>query len=144
MDENETGIVKKVINDRILVECEASNLCNNCAEHNRCAISGDGKKKEIWIDNVDGVAAGDRILFKVKEVGIINASVLLYVTPIVFLFFGMIVGYKAHSFFNIEIELCSIIFGFGGLIISFVFIKIYSLFILHKERFKPVFIKKLD
>ena len=144
MDENETGIVKKVINNRILVECEASNMCNNCSEHGRCAISGDGKKKEMWIDNVEGLAAGDRILFKIKDGGIIYASVLLYVMPIVFLFSGMIAGYKLHSFFNIEGELSSIVLGFSGLIISFVFIKIYSVFILDKERFKPVFIKKLD
>ena len=144
MHENETGLVKKIVNNRILVECEAANMCNNCLENGRCGISGDGKKKEIWIDNVDGVAVDDRILFEIKDGGIVYASVLLYFIPIVFLFLGMIIGYKLHSFLNIDVELSSIIFGFSGLIISFVFIKVYSVFILHKERFKPIFIKKLD
>jgi len=144
MDENETGLVKKIVNNRVLVECEAVNMCNNCLENGRCSISGDGKKKELWIDNVDGVAVDDRIMFKIRDGGIIYASVLLYVIPMIFLFLGMIIGYKLHSFFNIEGELSSIIFGFAGLIISFVFIKIYSIFILGKKRFMPIFIKKLD
>jgi sigma-E factor negative regulatory protein RseC len=144
MNENETGLVKKIVNNKILVECEAVNMCNNCMENERCSISGDSKKRELWIDNAAGVAVGDRILFNIKESGLIYASVLLYVIPIVFLFLGMIIGYKLHSFLNIDAELSSIIFGFSGLIVSFLFIKIYSVFILHKERFKPIFIKRID
>ncbi|MCL1865386.1 MAG: SoxR reducing system RseC family protein [Spirochaetes bacterium] len=144
MDENETGLVKKIVNNRILVECEAVNMCNNCLENEHCAMSGDGKKREMWIDNVTGVAVGNRILFKIKDAGIIGASLILYVIPIVFLFLGIITGYKLHGFFNIDSELSSIIFGFIGIIVSFIFIKIYSILILKKERFNPIFIKKLD
>ena len=144
MNENETGLVKKIVNNRILVECEAVNMCNNCTENERCSISGDSKKREIWIDNVTGIDIGDRILFKFKESGIIYASVILYVIPVVFLFFGMITGYNLHSFFDIDVELSSIVFGIIGLIASFIFIKIYSNLVLNKERFKPIFIKRLD
>jgi sigma-E factor negative regulatory protein RseC len=144
MNENETAHVKKIVNDRMLVECEAVNMCNNCIEKEQCNISGDSKKREIWIDNAIGVAIGDRIIFNIKDGGVIYASVLLYVIPIVFLFLGMIIGYKLHSFFNIDVELSSIIFGSVCLIVSFIFIKIYYMFMLHKERFKPIFIKKLD
>ena len=144
MNENETGLVKRIVNDRVLIECEGVSMCGNCLEKEQCGISGGNKKRGIWIDNVDGVAVGDRILFKIKERGIIYASFLLYAVPIIFLFLGMITGYKLHSFFNIEVELAEVILGIAGLIVSFVFIKIYSILILDKERFKPVFIKKLD
>ena len=144
MNDNETGRVKKIVNNRALVECEAVNMCNNCMEKERCNISGEGKKREIWIDNVPGIAAGDRIQFSIKDGGIIYASVLLYFIPVVFLFLGMITGYKLHGFLNIDIELSAIIFGAVFLIMSFIFIKIYSKFILHKEGFKAIFIKKVD
>ena len=144
MDENETGFVKKIVDNKILVECEAVNMCNNCLEKGHCNISGESKKREIWIDNAADVTVGDKVLFKFKDGGIIYASVILYVVPIIFLFLSMIIGYKLHSFFNIDVELSLIIFGSVGLILSFIFIKVYSILILNKERFKPIFIKKLD
>ncbi|MCL2154485.1 MAG: SoxR reducing system RseC family protein [Leptospirales bacterium] len=148
MNENETGLVKKILNNRILVECEAVNMCNSCSEQRNCNMSGESKKREIWIDNAADVSIdvniNDRILFKFKDSSIIYASVLLYVIPIVFLFLGIIIGYRLHSFFNIDSELSSIIFGSVGLIVSFVFIKIYSILVFNKERFKPIFIKKVD
>jgi sigma-E factor negative regulatory protein RseC len=140
----ETGLVKKIVNDRVLVECEAVSMCNNCLEKDQCGITPSGKKREIWIDNVDGVAIGNRVSFRIEDGGIIYASLLLYLIPIIFLFAGIFIGYKLHSFFNIDIELSSIIFGMTGLIVSFIFIKIYSILFLDKERFKPIFIKKLD
>jgi sigma-E factor negative regulatory protein RseC len=144
MDENETGLVKNIVNNKILVECEAVNMCNNCAENGHCNLSGDGKKRELWIDYAADIDVGNRIIFKIKDGGIIYASVLLYVVPIIFLLLSIFMGYKLHSFLNIESELSSIIFGFAGLILSFIFIKIYSILILDKERFKPIFIKKLE
>ena len=144
MNENETGLVKKIVSNRVLIECEGVNMCGNCLERDQCGISGESKKRGIWIDNVDGVAAGDRILFKIKESGVIYASLLLYGVPVIFLFLGIIAGYNLHSFFNIEIESAEVVFGIAGLIFSFICIKIYSILILDKERFKPVFIKKLD
>lgn len=141
MEENETGIVRELSNNRILVECDAVSMCSSCSEKSGCTMSSEGKTRHIWMNNTLGAKTGDVVMFKIEKKGVVFASLVLYLLPVIFLFSGMWAGYKIHSYVKIDTDLCSIIGGMAGLILSYVFIKVFSVITSKKDIFHPVLVK---
>jgi len=140
MEENETGIVKELLNNRMLVECDAVSMCCGCSEKNGCTMSSEGKARLLWMKNYSGAVPGDIIMFRIEKKGIVYASLILYLFPLILLFAGMIAGYKLNNLLESEIDsdLSSIIGGIIGLILSAACIKIFSVLTAKKEIFEPI------
>ncbi len=144
-DENETGLVVQVEGGEILVECEPKKMCVGCAVKDSCLMSGDSdeKKRLIWMDNTIDAAAGDLIVFRIDAKGVVYASMMLYLIPVVFLFAGMYLGYKFNIPMGLEEDGASALGGVLMLFLSFLIVRILSRITSQKSIFKPQALEKM-
>ena len=136
----ETGIITKIANDMAQVEPEQNLDCDSCTAKSACIVLSGSKKRKIWIENIIQADIGDRIIFSIEEKGVVMSSFLLYLFPVIMLFAGIIIGANVHDLLLIDGDLTSGLFGLIGLGISFVIIRIISIFIKKNPAFMPVMI----
>ena len=122
----EIGIVVQVQGNRILVEAESGAGCACCAAKDGCITRDDRRKRVLWMDNTLDAGTGDRVCFRVEERGMILASVLLYLVPVIFLFIGIVAGSYLYVRMGMDQDIAAIILGLAGIVLSFVFIRLVS------------------
>jgi sigma-E factor negative regulatory protein RseC len=112
----EQGMVTRVTPpDGVEVSLQASEACG------RCGACHPGTEGRVCIEAVavPGVKTGDMVEIEISTGGVVTASFVVYLLPVVFLMVGYISGSMLTGFFSIGIS--GETGGIGGAIFLFVF-----------------------
>ncbi len=134
----ETGIVKTVKGNSILVETEPNSGCSSCHAKASCMAGSADKKRSIWIKNTLKAEVGDPVTFRIEEKSVIYSSVLLYLFPVIMLIAGLIIGSSYHKVLDLDKDISSLSGGIIALVLSFLLIKFVSDRLKNKKTFLPV------
>lgn len=110
----DSGIVKEVRNNSVVVEIERGGGCKSCSMHGFCMKN---VTSEIQIQTDLPLEPGDKVQLDISAVGRVWASLLIFGLPLAMLFMGFLVA-------NIWLsELISILLGFACMGLGFVIIR---------------------
>lgn len=94
----ESGRVVRVSDDQVWVETVKQSACASCSAQKGCGQSllakiGDGRKLEIEVDNPDRLAVDidDQVVLGVAERSFLTASLLVYLLPVLSMFFFAVI-----------------------------------------------------
>jgi len=137
--ENECGIVKKVIGNRVVVQADAVSFCSSCSNH-ECSMR-QTKGRELIIENTMGAGVGDRVFFVIPSKGIVLSSAVLYGIPIVFLIAGILLGSLLPLPIFQDREISGILVGIAFLCFSFFVMRFASKRIVQHNQMTPTMVK---
>lgn len=132
----ECGIVVQEEKGKILVESEPAGFCVSCAARGSCTMSETSQKRRLWMDNILGATNGDQVTFGIQEGSMVVVSVVIYLTPVLFVIGGAILGSQLIGFLS-DSDLKAALGGLIGLLISFGIIWLFSRLFSKKKSFKP-------
>ncbi len=110
----DSGIVKAINGNKIIVEIERGGGCKSCSMHGFCMKN---VADEMELTSELPLVVGDRVQLEVSASGRAWASLLIFGLPLAFLFIGFIISSIWLS------EIISIGIGFAALAISFIIIR---------------------
>ena len=105
----ERGVVTKVKGNRATVEFDRKSACDSC---HMCAVTRDGMKVKIVIDNTLGACVGDVVDVAMGERFVLTAAVIVYIIPLVLVGAGIGIG-------SLLGEVAQLLFALGGLVVGF-------------------------
>lgn len=125
----ERGIVAKLKGNKATVRFDRRSACDKC---HMCAVTKDGMKVEVVVDNTLGASVGDVVEVEMGEKYVLTAAAIVYVIPLVLIGVGIGIG-------TLLSELAEALLALGGLIIGFVIaILLDKLVIRKKKGFSPM------
>jgi sigma-E factor negative regulatory protein RseC len=140
----EAGTVKIVKDGMVLVEVEAGSGCGSCQARGSCMMGSSGRTRSLWIKKSLDVHPGERVHFGIEEKGVVMASFLLYLFPVIMLVAGMVAGGSYSDFLGMKEETAAIVAGVCGIAAAFIIIRVVTPIIRKKRSFEPVLIDKCD
>lgn len=124
----EKGIVAKVVGSKATVRFDRRSACDKC---HMCAVTKDGMKVEVVVDNKLGASVGDVVEVEMGEKYVLTSAVIVYVIPLVLIGVGIGVGTLLN-------ELAEALFALGGLVVGFVIAFLLDKFVIRKKNgFSP-------
>ncbi len=124
----ERGVVTKVKGNRATVEFDRKSACDSC---HMCAVTRDGMKVKIVIDNCLDASVGDVVDVAMGERFVLTAALIVYIIPLVLVGVGIGVG-------SLLGELAQVLLALGGLLVGFgVAIALDRCVIRKKKGFAP-------
>lgn len=122
----EEGVITAVEENRIEVSCLPQSGCGNCAAKGSCSITDGAKVRKIWIPWAGKGNIGDTVEFEMEERGVVVASVIMYLFPVVTLVAGMILGNRHASSVEMDGDALMALTGFGAMALSLIIIRLSS------------------
>lgn len=113
---------------KVDLSCEQQTSCNSCASKSSCATGqvtkAIGNKQHAWsLTTSVQVTEGDIVEIGLPEKALLSAAALVYLVPLVFLFFGAVIGAEiSEAIFNGQ-EWVSIVMGAGFALLSGMLVK---------------------
>lgn len=124
----ERGVVVKVKGKRATVRFDRRSACDSC---HMCAVTRDGMKVEVVIENTLGANVGDFVEVEMAQKFVLTAAVIVYLIPLALVALGVGIG----VLFN---ELTQILLAVGGLVGGFVIAFLLDKFVIRKKKgFSP-------
>ncbi len=124
----ERGMVAKIKGNKATVRFDRRSACDKC---HMCAVTKDGMKVEVVVENTLGANVGDYVEVEMGEKYVLTAAAIVYVIPLVLIGVGIGIGTLIN-------ELAQALFALGGLIVGFVIaILLDKLVIRKKKGFTP-------
>ncbi len=115
-------VLKKVGKDRYLVKIlREDGTCSSCGFSKFCSLGGKDKGEDIIEVRSDGLSPGDEVICEEKITGIIFATGLIFLVPIIAFLFGYYLG----IFFRFS-ESISAIFGFTVMGFYFLILRFFD------------------
>lgn len=134
----EVGIVTKVEGRfaRVLVAKKGS-VCDSCAM-GTCSVSAHGSEMNAL--NLANAKEGQRVKVTLKAYTYLKGSVIVYGIPALCLILGAVVGKELSQkyFPSSDADIISAIFGFSGLALSFLMVRLWGSRAEKKLEYKPV------
>lgn len=125
----ERGVIAKIKGSRATVRFDRRSACDHC---HMCAVTKDGMKVEVVVENTLNANVGDFVEVEMGERFVLAAAAIVYVIPLVLVGVGIGIG-------TVVSELAQILMAFGGLIIGFVIAFLLDKFVIRKKKgFRPV------
>ncbi len=87
----ELAVVVKIENQQVWVTSGSNSACGGCQQKTSCttnALNSVIKKKQVPVDSDIQLKVGDEVIVAIDESLLLRASLLLYLLPLIFLFFG--------------------------------------------------------
>jgi sigma-E factor negative regulatory protein RseC len=87
----ELAVVVKIENHQVWVESGANSACGGCQQKASCTTNAIGsvlKKKSVPVDCDIQLKIGDQVMVAIDESLLLQASLLLYLVPLIALFTG--------------------------------------------------------
>jgi len=133
----EIGVVKSISGTMAKVSVPRKSVCEGCTAG---TCKPDEQSMEIDAVNKAQAKAGQKVRVTVKSYTYLKGSILVYGLPAVALIAGAVIGKEIFGprFKGIDPDILSAIFGFGLFALSFLGIKIWSLFAGKKTESRPV------
>lgn len=124
----ERGVVTKVKGKRATVSFDRRSACDSC---HMCAVTKDGMKVEIVVENTLNANVGDFVTVEMGEKFVLTAATIVYVLPLVLVGAGIGIG-------TLISELAQIIMAVGGLVVGFAIAFLLDRFVIRKRKgFSP-------
>ncbi len=124
----ERGVVTKVKGNKATVSFDRKSACDNC---HMCAVTKDGMKVEIVVENTLGANVGDFVSIEMGDKFVLTAATIVYIIPLVLVFAGLMIG-------RILSDLAEILFAVGGLVVGFVIAFLLDRLVIRKKKgFSP-------
>ena len=131
----EIGKVVKIDGNIAVVSSKRSTMCKGCSAQHVCHPFGSGDDSvEIKTYNHANAKAGDMVKVVLPEKNFLKASFIVYGIPILFLLIFSVIGKVVF-----KKDIFSFIFGFSGLLISFLLIKYLDK--KSKNKYLPVIVE---
>ncbi len=125
----ERGVVAKVKGKRAWVRFARKSACDHC---HMCAVTKDGMKVEVCLENSLDANVGDFVEVEMGERFVLTAAAIVYVIPLILTGAGIGIG-------TLISELAQILMAFGGLILGFVIAFLLDRLVIRKKKgFRPV------
>ncbi|MEG2450986.1 MAG: SoxR reducing system RseC family protein [Clostridia bacterium] len=120
----ERGVVAKVKGKRATVRFDRRSACDSC---HMCAVTRDGMKVEVVIENTLNAVVGDFVEVEMGEKFVLTAAFIVYIIPLVLVGIGVGVG-------SIISTLAQILMSMAGLILGFVIAFLLDHFVIKKRK----------
>lgn len=125
----ERGVVAKIKGKKATVRFDRRSACDSC---HMCAVTRDGMKVEVIIDNTLNANVGDFVEVEMGEKFVLTAAAIVYIIPLILVGAGIGLG-------TLVSELAQILMAVSGLIIGFVIAFLLDRFVIRKKKgFSPV------
>lgn len=125
----ERGVVTKVKGKRATVSFDRRSACDQC---HMCAVTKDGMKVEVVVENTLDANVGDFVTVEMGERFVLTAAAIVYVLPLLLVGAGIGIG-------TLLSETAQIIMAISGLVLGFVIAFILDRFVIRKRKgFSPV------
>lgn len=125
----ERGVVAKIKGKKATVRFDRRSACDSC---HMCAVTRDGMKVEVVIDNTLNANVGDFVEVEMGEKFVLTAAAIVYIIPLILVGAGI-------GFGTLVSELAQILMAVGGLIIGFAIAFLLDRFVIRKKKgFSPV------
>lgn len=119
----ERGVVTKIKGNKATVSFDRKSACDSC---HMCAVTKDGMKVEIVVENTLGANVGDFVSIEMGEKFVLTAATIVYIIPLVLVLAGLLIG-------RIMSELAEILFAVGGLVLGFVIAFVLDRCVIRKK-----------
>lgn len=134
----ERALVLEVNGDQALIQTQRRSACQSCQLENSCGQGlvskmSSERSMELWLDNKLGVQAGQTVTISIPDEGLLQASVLMFVIPLV-----LMVLVAGISMQLVGGDPAAIVGGVIGLLSGFYIARQKSASMHHDARFKPV------
>jgi len=132
----EIGVVKSTSGVLAIVSVERKSACEQCS--GGCKITDAGAELEA-INRAKAIK-GQKVRVVLRPYSYLKGSMVVYGLPALALILGAVAGKELFSriFYFTDPDIVSAIFGFGGFILTFIAVKIWSARIEKETAYKPV------
>jgi sigma-E factor negative regulatory protein RseC len=139
----EVGVVKSIEGNTAKVLVARKSICGQC-KAGTCHMAEDGAEMEAV--NAVGAKVGQRVRVSLEQNSYLKNVLMVYGLPMIALIGGAVLGKEvfAPMFEAMDPDIVSAMFGFGALLLSIVFVKLWSKGMEKKTGFKPVIEEILD
>lgn len=120
----ERGVVTKVKGGKATVEFDRKSACDSC---HMCAVTKDGMKVKIVIDNDLDARVGDVVNVGMGERFVLTAAFIVYIIPLVLVGVGVGIG-------SLLSELAQALLAVGGLVVGFAIAFLLDRFVIRKRK----------
>lgn len=130
------------------VETRRTSTCGSCAANKGCGTGVVAKvvgqrMSRVRAINAIGAKVGDEIVIGLHDQALVRGSLAVYAVPIVALLLMAMLG----DLLGTELQLASnegltVMFGFAGLAIGFLWVRRFSLRIADDSRYQPVILRR--
>lgn len=124
----ERGVVTKVKGNRATVQFDRKSACDSC---HMCAVTRDGMKVQIVIENSLKANVGDFVLVRMGDRFVLTAALIVYIIPLVLVGIGVGAG-------SLLTELAQVLLALAGLVVGFAIAFLLDRFVIRKRKgFSP-------
>ena len=140
----EEGIVIEVTDGRAAVRMIESGGCQGCSAAGSCKSGAEGRVLEAV--NRAGARPGQRVLVGMDSTAFMKASIFVYMTPVLFLFAGAVLGGAAgpHISAGLSVETWQALSAVLFLALSIVIIRLYDRRVKRDKKLRAVILRVLD
>jgi len=101
------------------VETRRSGSCESCKARGGCSGLGGGREARVWVTDPLGVAEGERVVVAVPGELVVQASLLLYLVPVLALLAGAVLGNRLAPGFGLNPDLGAAVLGVVAMALAF-------------------------
>jgi sigma-E factor negative regulatory protein RseC len=137
----ETGRVTKTDGGKAIIEIEKGTACAQC--HVGCACDLGKNTMVIEANDPIGVCVDQFVQLSIPNESALRASLVVYAVPLLALIIGTLVGEYLGTTLGIT-HVFEILVGFGGLGLSFIFVRYYNNLFKQNLKNQPIITKVYD
>lgn len=135
--------------DGVWVETQRRTACGQCAANKGCGtatlakVLGNKRSRVRALNpNATSVAVGDEVIIGIDEQALVRGSLAVYTLPLLTMFiFGLLGQVLGTQLLSESLELMIIAFSIFGLILGFVWVRLFTRRIASDERYQPVLLR---
>lgn len=120
MKKEQEGIVIELNNNIARVKVARHSHCENCG-----ACPGSSALVVEAINDI-GASVGQKVVFQIKEEGMVKAAFIVYILPLLLVVAGVVIGSVICRFINVDTFSFQVLGGIVGFIFSIVVIIYYE------------------
>ena len=120
----ERGVVYKLKGSRAVVRFDRRSACDSC---HMCAVTRDGMKVEVTVENTLSANVGDFVSVEMAERFVLTAAAIVYIIPLVLTGIGLLLGGLIN-------DLAQILMSIGGLVLGFTVAFLLDRFVIRKRK----------
>jgi sigma-E factor negative regulatory protein RseC len=114
----EEGLVLQTMGGLAQVETTQQEACAGCGAKSACHAMGGDKKRVVSAINRAQAETGDRVLLTMPRKGVLGASFLLYMVPVIALLAGAVLGKHLGPSWGWQDPTGSVVLGLAALLVS--------------------------
>lgn len=145
----ETATVVEAAEGRAMVMAERKSSCGHCSANQTCGTSVlsnyVGKRSMgMWVIDPVGVKAGEQVIIRLQEGGLLLGSLTVYLLPLVLMIGFAMLGEGLAGNLGWNHEASAIGFSGLGILISYGWLRRFNRRIANSDLYRPVIVKRVS